>query len=169
MNADRKFVDCGEAPRGISPRWRSFPSLISYGPSFRDENCKGWTGNEQITQVVVCWLLTKVYGHRAVGQNEKKHEVDGRYRPPGEEETEAFHHSSRFARGLHPRPFLTVTPPVPFLPRQPGTKKNKKKYKEMLGEKEKEKKRERERKREGKKGWRKFPCFFLLDSFSLLG
>lgn len=34
---------------------------------------------------------------------------------------------------------------------------------------EKEKKRERERKREGKKGWRKFPCFFLLDSFSLLG
>lgn len=62
--------------------------------------------------------LGKVYGHRAVGQNEKKHEVDGRYRPPGEEETEAFHHSSRFARGLHPRPFLTVTPPVPFLPRQ---------------------------------------------------
>lgn len=83
------------------------------------------------------WLLTKVYGHRAVGQNEKKHEVDGRYRPPGEEETEAFHHSSRFARGLHPRPFLTVTPPVPFLPRQPGTKKQKKKkkkYSEMLGE-----------------------------------
>lgn len=67
-------------------------------------------------------LLTEVYGARRVGQSEKKHKVDGRYRPPGEE-TEAFHHSSRFARGLHPRPFLTVTPTVPFLPRQPGTKK----------------------------------------------
>lgn len=52
---DRKFVDCGEAPRGIAPRRRSFPSLISYGASFRDENCKGWTGNGQITQVVVTY------------------------------------------------------------------------------------------------------------------
>lgn len=53
--ADRKFVDCGEAPRGTSPRRRSFRSLISYGASFRDENCKGWTGDEQITQVVVTY------------------------------------------------------------------------------------------------------------------
>lgn len=80
------------------------------------------------TKLVESWLLTEVYGGRRVGNCEKKQEVDGRYRPPGEE-TEAFHHSSRFARGLHPRPFLTVTPPVPFLPRQPATGKKKKSMK----------------------------------------
>lgn len=53
-------------------------------------------------------------------QNDEK--VDGRWRPSGEE-IQAFHHSSPFLRGLHPRPFLTETPAVPFLPRQPETKK----------------------------------------------
>lgn len=48
-------------------------------------------------------------------QNDEK--VDGRWRPSGEE-TQAFHHSSLSLRGLHPRPFLTATPAVPFLPRQ---------------------------------------------------
>lgn len=52
-------------------------------------------------------------------QNDEK--VDGRWRPSGEE-IQAFHHSSRFLRGLHPRPFLTEIPAVPFLPRQPETK-----------------------------------------------
>lgn len=54
-------------------------------------------------------------------QNDEK-VVDGRWRPSGEE-TQAFHHSSLFLRGLHPRPFLTATPAVPFLPRQPETKR----------------------------------------------
>jgi len=53
-------------------------------------------------------------------QNDEK--VDSRWRPSGEE-TQAFHHSSLFLRGLYPRPFLTETPAVPFLPRQPETKK----------------------------------------------
>lgn len=52
-------------------------------------------------------------------QNDEK--VDGRWRPSGEE-IQAFHHSSRFLRGFHPRPFLTEIPAVPFLPRQPETK-----------------------------------------------
>lgn len=54
-------------------------------------------------------------------QNDEK--VDGRWCPSGEE-TQAFHHSSLALRGLHPRPFLTATPAVPFLPRQAETKKS---------------------------------------------
>ena len=105
---------------------------------FRDEN---YESNESRRvrgvggdRLQVQRILTEVYGARRVGQSEKKHKVDGRYRPPGEE-TEAFHHSSRFARGLHPRPFLTVTPTVPFPPRQPETKRKKKRnYRKRNGE-----------------------------------
>jgi hypothetical protein len=45
-------------------------------------------------------------------QNDEK--VDGRWCCPSGEETRAFHHSSLSLRGLHPRPFLTATPAVPF-------------------------------------------------------
>lgn len=76
-------------------------------------------------------ILTKINGARGAAQREKKQKMDGRYCPPGEE-TEAFHHSYRFARGLHPRPFLTVTPLVPFLPRQPATQKRKKNMRQPL-------------------------------------
>lgn len=39
---------------------RSFRSLISYGASFRDENCKDWgAGGREITQVAVVGYLQR--------------------------------------------------------------------------------------------------------------